>query len=279
MNKQPLVSILMTAYNRELYIAEAIESVLSQNYQNYELIIVDDFSSDRTVEIARTFELIDKRIKVYVNKQNIGQFPNRNLAASYAKGEYLKYVDSDDLIFPNTLDIMVSAMQTFPKAAVGFCMTHGNYKPPFPKYFDSVQVIKNHFTSGGFLFVGPTGMIFKKTAFESVKGFEDFGMPSDNHLSLKLASKFPVVGFENNLFIWREHEGQVFYQNKNNFYNIVNNYFYSSDIILNYSPLSKVENKQILNNLKKNISLHFFKIIFLKFRPLLAFKLFIKLFR
>ena len=56
MKQSPLVSVLMTAYNRELYIAEAIESVLAQDYQNYELIIVDDCSTDHTVEIANSYQ-------------------------------------------------------------------------------------------------------------------------------------------------------------------------------------------------------------------------------
>ena len=87
MNKKdidPLVSLLMTAFNREKYIAEAIESVLASTYTNFELIVVDDCSKDATVEIARKYEKQDERIKVYINEINLGQFPNRNKAAEYA---------------------------------------------------------------------------------------------------------------------------------------------------------------------------------------------------
>jgi glycosyltransferase involved in cell wall biosynthesis len=93
------------------YIAEAIDSVINSNYQNWELIIVDDCSKDRTVEIARKYEKQDDRIKVYVNKTNLGDYPNRNRAASYAKGKYLKYVDADDLIYPHGLEVMVRALE------------------------------------------------------------------------------------------------------------------------------------------------------------------------
>lgn len=89
----PLVSILMTAYNREKYIAEAIESVLASTYTNFELIIVDDCSADRTLEIAKSYEEKDKRIKIYINEKNLGDYPNRNKAASLAKGVYLKYLE------------------------------------------------------------------------------------------------------------------------------------------------------------------------------------------
>ena len=83
----PLVSVLMTAYNREKYIAEAIESVLASTYTFFELIIVDDCSTDNTVLIAKSYQERDPRIKLFVNKQNLGDYPNRNVAASFASGE------------------------------------------------------------------------------------------------------------------------------------------------------------------------------------------------
>ena len=76
----PLVSILMTCYNREKYIGEAIESVLASSYTNLELIIVDDHSSDNTVGIARAYAAKDSRVNVYVNELNLGDYPNRNKA-------------------------------------------------------------------------------------------------------------------------------------------------------------------------------------------------------
>ena len=94
----PTISVLMTAYNREEFIAKAIESVLASTFTDFELLIVDDASTDKTVEIAQTCAAKDSRINVVVNKKNLGQFANRNKAASYATGTYLKFVDSDDLV-------------------------------------------------------------------------------------------------------------------------------------------------------------------------------------
>ncbi|MEJ0081053.1 MAG: glycosyltransferase family A protein [Puia sp.] len=95
----------MTCYNREKYIGEAIESVLASSYSNLELIIVDDHSSDDTVNIGRAYAEKDNRVNVYLNEKNLGDYPNRNKAASYARGEFLKYVDSDDYIYPWGLGI------------------------------------------------------------------------------------------------------------------------------------------------------------------------------
>ena len=72
----PLVSVLMTAYNRQQFIAEAIESVLASTYINFELIIVDDCSKDDTVLIAKTYEKLDARIQVHINEQNLGDYGN-----------------------------------------------------------------------------------------------------------------------------------------------------------------------------------------------------------
>lgn len=77
MNKA-IVSVLMTSYNREKYVAEAIESVIAQTFTEWELIIVDDQSKDATVSIAKDYAKKDSRIKVYINNHNLGDYPNRN---------------------------------------------------------------------------------------------------------------------------------------------------------------------------------------------------------
>jgi glycosyltransferase involved in cell wall biosynthesis len=141
MTELPLVSVLMTAYNRERYISEAIESVLNQSYKNFELIIVDDCSSDKTVEIAKQFELKDSRVKVYINNINLGDYPNRNKVASYATGKYLKYLDSDDVMYSYCLDVMVSAMERFPEAAFGLSsIDEEKHFLPIEIIFQEVQV-------------------------------------------------------------------------------------------------------------------------------------------
>ncbi len=94
----PEVSVLTTCYNRAPYIEQTIESVLSQTSQNFEYIIVDDCSTDGSYEIAKSFAEKDRRIQVHQNEKNLGDYPNRNLAASYARGRYLKFIDSDDIL-------------------------------------------------------------------------------------------------------------------------------------------------------------------------------------
>ena len=117
--EQPLVSILIAAYNQEKFIGEAIESVLASTYKNFELIIVDDCSPDSTYLIAEGHAIKDKRIRLYKNETNLGDYPNRNKVASYAKGKYLKYIDGDDAIYYWGLQVQVEMMERFPEVAYG----------------------------------------------------------------------------------------------------------------------------------------------------------------
>lgn len=101
--KDGLVSIIMPAYNSEKYIGETIESVLAQTYQNWELLIVDDCSTDRTPNIVRSYLAKDSRVKYYRLSQNLGAAAARNKAMYEATGEYMAFLDSDDLWYKEKL--------------------------------------------------------------------------------------------------------------------------------------------------------------------------------
>ena len=101
--KDGLVSIIMPAYNSEKYIGETIESVLAQTYQNWELLIVDDCSTDNTPNIVRSYLAKDSRFKYYRLSQNLGAAAARNKAMYEATGEYMAFLDSDDLWYKEKL--------------------------------------------------------------------------------------------------------------------------------------------------------------------------------
>ena len=209
-NIEPLVSVLMTAFNRQNYIAEAIESVLASSYGNFELIIVDDQSEDNTAEIARSYATLDSRIKVYINERNLGDYFNRNKAASYASGKYLKYLDSDDLIYPHGLQVMVEAMEKFPHAGLGLPYNKIEDDRPYPYLVDPISAYRQFFFKEDFLLTGPTGSIIKRSLFEAVGGFSGKRFVGDSELWLILAARQPVVKFQPALFWWRQHEAQEY---------------------------------------------------------------------
>jgi glycosyltransferase involved in cell wall biosynthesis len=210
MKEQPLVSVLMTSYNREQYIGTAIESVLTSTYSNYELIIVDDCSTDNTVQIAKKYEQQDGRIKVYVNENNLGDYPNRNRAASYARGKYIKYLDSDDIFYTHGLQVMVEAMELFPDVAVGICSRYNQEEKPYPFLLSPEEAYHTHFYVKGLFDTGPSGLIFSSEKFNKIGGFSGKRYIGDTEINLRLASRWPIVKIASSLVFWRQHEGQEY---------------------------------------------------------------------
>lgn len=109
-----MISVIMPAYNSEMYISEAIESVINQSYKNFELIIVDDGSTDRTPEIIDKYAKTDLRIKVF-HRENAGVSSARNFALQNICGEYVTFIDSDDIYYTDRLKIMLEIFEQHPK--------------------------------------------------------------------------------------------------------------------------------------------------------------------
>lgn len=106
-----LVSVIVPAYNSEAFIHETIESIQKQTYENWELIIVDDCSDDKTVQIINKYMKDDLRIKIIEQNENKGTAVARNIAVKKARGEYLAFLDSDDLWKPEKLSKQLSFMK------------------------------------------------------------------------------------------------------------------------------------------------------------------------
>ena len=108
--QERLVSIIMPAFNCEDFVAEAIESVFNQTYRNWELIIVDDASTDKTPDVVRQYVARDRRVKYHQLTKNMGAAEARNHALEIAQGEFIAYLDNYDIWFPDKLREQVSFM-------------------------------------------------------------------------------------------------------------------------------------------------------------------------
>lgn len=104
---RPLVSVIMSVYNGENYLSEAIQSILIQTYINFEFLIVDDHSSDRSLELLQEFSAKDPRIRVFSNKENFGLTKNLNFLVKQSRGELLCRMDDDDISSPDRLERQV----------------------------------------------------------------------------------------------------------------------------------------------------------------------------
>jgi len=207
MTRPPAVSILTTCYDREAYLGQAIESVLASSFEDFEYIIVDDGSSDSSVEIAQRYAAADPRIRVHVNERNLGDYPNRNRAASFAQGEYIKYVDSDDIICPHGLQVMVECMRRFPDAALGVCRPPDGVRP-YPYSLHPAEAYRRHFFGDGLFSNGPLSSIIRRASFEATGGFSGRRYLGDTELWLGLARRQPVVLMVAGLTWWRSHGTQ-----------------------------------------------------------------------
>jgi glycosyltransferase involved in cell wall biosynthesis len=244
----PLVSVLMTAYNREKYIAEAIESVLASTYTHFELIIVDDGSKDNTVNIVRCYAANDDRIQLHLNEKNLGDYPNRNQAASYAKGKYIKYLDSDDKIYNWGLAYCVEMMEKYPDAGMGILKLEKEVKQEWLNPKESITI--NYFDKP-ILNIGPSGTILRKSAFEEVGYYNpDYGVPSDMYFNLKMASSHPIVLLEREFFFYRVHDGQEF---RNTYSYVCNNYKYLQVArLLRGFPLGNEQKKVLIKRARRS---------------------------
>ena len=108
--EQPLISVIVPVYNVEKYLKKCVDSITSQTYKNLEILLVDDGSTDSSGQICNEFEKNDARIKV-IHKKNGGLSDARNAGLDRAKGQYYAFIDSDDYIQDNTIEIMLNSIK------------------------------------------------------------------------------------------------------------------------------------------------------------------------
>ncbi len=181
MQEQPLVSILTTIYNREKELPDAIESALNSSYTHFELIMVDDCSNDGSVEVARSYAAKDKRIRVYVNDTNLGDYANRNKAASYANGKYIKFLDADDMMYYYGLEVMVRFTEQFPEAGFGLgCFPDDDR--PFPYLLSPKEIYLESFGKVNHFDRAPGSGLIKRDVFNALGGFS--GKENDRGLRI-----------------------------------------------------------------------------------------------
>ncbi|MCA9397994.1 glycosyltransferase family 2 protein [candidate division WWE3 bacterium] len=116
--KTPLVSVLMPAFNAERYISESIESILGQTFKDYELIILNDASTDTTGEVAKKYAKKYPNVHYYENTENQNIAESRNILVSKARGKYIAWQDADDISVPNRLKLQVAYLDSHPKVGI-----------------------------------------------------------------------------------------------------------------------------------------------------------------
>jgi len=204
----PEITMLMTVFNGEKYLREAIESILNQTFKDFEFLIVDDGSEDKSVEIITSYK--DKRIKLIRNEQNMGIPGSANRGIKLAEGKYIARMDCDDISLPERLEKQFLFMEKNPHIGASsvwvevFGMEKGFWKAPL-----SSEAIKCDLLFGCSL--AHSGAIIKKSIFteEGILYDEAFDCAVDHDLWSRISQKFPVANIGEILIRNRRHKTQL----------------------------------------------------------------------
>ena len=209
----PLVSIVMPVFNGEKWLAEAIESILAQTFTDFELIIVDDGSRDRSAEIIRAYEKRDGRIRFFQLECNSGTAVARNHAVAVSIGTYITFLDCDDVCLPERLQKQVDVLQSKPE--IGGVGTHAKVvDADLQKYYDLTPpmhhalILLSQFIEGK-PFVHASLML-RRDLILDVGGFDQrMGYAADSDMVIRLMGRTRFTNITERLYIYRRHEDSL----------------------------------------------------------------------
>jgi len=199
MVKNEFISIILPVFNGEVYLAEAIESILNQTYTHFELIIVNDYSTDESGTIAESFQKRDSRIKIIHNQMNKMLPASLNIGHRAAKGDYLTWTSHDNILKPFFLEVLLKHIEKS-----GVSMVYSNY--------DIIDkngiIIRDHTTgpSNQLLFGNLIGasFLYKKEVFANLSGYdESLFLVEDYDFWLRAAALYPLYHINENLYQYR----------------------------------------------------------------------------
>ncbi|HID92549.1 MAG TPA: glycosyltransferase [bacterium (Candidatus Stahlbacteria)] len=203
-----LVSVIIPVFNRENFISYAIESVLNQTLEDFELICVDNGSTDKTKDIIRAYMQRDNRVRLIENYLNIIGY-SLNLGVKAARGKYIAQLDSDDEYYPRTLELMVKHLETHPKC--GLAISYYEVMDANGQTLKEFGIIKHlEYDRNNILRVDGAGAVrvWRKKVIEEFGGFDDkiFGdYGEDYDLVLKVSEKYDIDRVHEVLYRYRRH--------------------------------------------------------------------------
>ena len=216
----PEVSVIMSAYNDERFIREAVESILNQTFKDFEVIIINDGSTDNTGEVLGSFK--DERIKV-INQDNMGVSKSRNKAIELSKGEYVAMIDADDISLPKRLEKQVNFLDEhkdtgFVGTAAESIDEKGDVLYTIPCIEDNETIQKTLLEKNCFIH---SSVMFRRKAFEKVSGYRnEIKYVEDYDLALRISEYYRIYNLKEILCKYRlNKEGVSFskHRQQNNY--------------------------------------------------------------
>lgn len=208
--ENPEVTVLMSVYNGEKYLREAVDSILNQTFEDFEFLIINDGSTDRTADILQSHD--DPRIKIINNKKNIGLTKSLNKGLHLSKGEYIARMDADDVSMPERLEKEIAFLETHRDyAVVGTFVKIVNDNSGGIQLLDrpieDVQ-IREFFRRDNCIAHGSA--MIRKTCLEDVGPYdESIVRAQDYDLWLRLSDKYSLANIPEYLYVWRKHNENI----------------------------------------------------------------------
>ena len=207
--QSPLLSVIMPVYNGEKYLSETIESILNQTFTDFELLILNDNSSDSTQAIIERYQQKDSRISVIVKEANVGPANLRNEGFSLAKGEYIALMDADDIALPTRFEKQIQVLNAHPE--VGVCGTwftfFGGKKDKTVRQPEKHAKIKVSFLSS--CSIGNPTVMVRKSALKEYR-FENQYVPVEDYdlwSRMITTTNFYIV--QESLLNYRQHDSNI----------------------------------------------------------------------
>lgn len=213
MNYEILVSIIMPVYNAEKYLSEAIESILTQTYKKFEFIIIDDGSTDNSLEIIKSYALKDKRIKFFT-RENKGLVNTLNELISLSNGKYIVRMDADDISLPKRVEMQVTFMEKYKDIYLAGTkydlLIEQNTDIQLIDSMRRIQKKVNSFTNNisqnvliGYVLLHPT-WIFRKELISLIGNYKNYNHCEDGEFLFRILSNGYKIGIiEEKLFKYR----------------------------------------------------------------------------
>jgi len=218
MIKQPVVSVVLPVYNAELFLADAIESILNQTFSDFEFIIVNDGSLDSSLDIIKRYALIDTRIKL-VDRENRGLIITLNEALELAQGDYIARMDADDISLPTRFDKQVSYLSDNSNCvAVGVLAnlidSDDDLICSYNNLLSHEDIDGAHIKCQGGAIVHPSAMIRRRSMID-VNGYSKlYPHAEDLDLWLRLAEVGYLTNIPEKLFLYRQHVNSIGYAHR-----------------------------------------------------------------
>lgn len=204
------ISVIMPLYNAEQYVGESIESILGQTLGDFELIVVDDCSTDGSFAVTESHARRDPRIRLLRNEQNLGAAQTRNRALDVARGEYVAFMDADDLVVADRLAVQVDFLDHHPK--VDLCGSYGTMFFPDGRRKLLKTPLTHEDIAAELLFGCPFGMpsvMMRREAFKRSGIRLETCMAEDYKLWADLSERMRMACIPRSLFLYRQWDEQI----------------------------------------------------------------------